>query len=70
MRQCAEWATRNRHFYQKMGFTVLEVTALDPNLGWRSVEYENTLSVGIGNQQIDQLLTDKDDHPSVEATAV
>jgi len=56
MSQCAEWATRNRHFY--------------PNLGWRSVEYENTLSMGIGDQQIDQLLTGKDDQPSVEATAV
>jgi len=39
-----EWASRNRHFYEKMGFTIVEITGVDPNPGWRSVEYENGLA--------------------------
>ena len=39
-----EWALRNQHFYERMGFVLREVTEIDPVLGWRSMEYENTLS--------------------------
>jgi GNAT superfamily N-acetyltransferase len=38
-----EWAVRNRHFYEKMGFTLFEITDVDPETGWRSYEYENVL---------------------------
>lgn len=34
------WATRNRHVYEKMGFVKVRETAVDPHLGWASVEYE------------------------------
>ena len=39
-----EWAVRNHHFYERMGFVLREVTDIDPDLGWRSMEYENVLS--------------------------
>ena len=39
-----EWAVRNHHFYKRMGFTLREITEADATLGWRSFEYENTLS--------------------------
>mgnify|MGYP001817317747 CR=1 FL=1 len=35
-----EWATRNQHFYEKLGFVEVERTAVDPHLGWASVKYE------------------------------
>jgi len=34
------WATRNQHFYEKLGFVEVGRTDLDPQLGWASVEYE------------------------------
>lgn len=35
--------TRNRHFYEKMGFTLIEI--IKPEQVWfRSAEYENVLS--------------------------
>jgi len=39
-----EWAVRNRHFYEKMGFSLVEITDVEPETGWRSYEYENVLS--------------------------
>ena len=38
-----EFHTKNRHFYERMGFTLIEV--VDPEQVWfRSAEYENVLS--------------------------
>jgi GNAT superfamily N-acetyltransferase len=34
------WATRNQHFYEKMGFVRVRETKVDPDLGWSGVEYE------------------------------
>jgi len=39
-----EWAVRNRHFYEKMGFSLIDITDIEPETGWRSCEYENVLS--------------------------
>lgn len=39
-----EWAVRNHHFYEKMGFSLVEITDVEPDTGWRSYEYENVLS--------------------------
>jgi RimJ/RimL family protein N-acetyltransferase len=38
-----EYATRNRRFYESMGFTLLEIRD-DPHTWFRSCDYENTLS--------------------------
>ena len=37
-----EFHTKNRHFYERMGFTLLEI-ADPPHVWFRSAEYENTL---------------------------
>jgi ribosomal protein S18 acetylase RimI-like enzyme len=34
------WATRNQHFYEKLGFVKIRETEVDPNLGWSGIEYE------------------------------
>jgi N-acetylglutamate synthase-like GNAT family acetyltransferase len=39
-----EWAVRNCHFYEETGFTLVEITDVDPQTGWRSYEYENVLA--------------------------
>ena len=39
-----EWATRNHHFYEKMGFRLTEITEVEEGTGWRSRTYENTLA--------------------------
>jgi len=39
-----EWAVRNHHFYEKMGFSLAEITDVEPETGWSSYEYENVLS--------------------------
>jgi RimJ/RimL family protein N-acetyltransferase len=38
------WATRNQHFYEKMGFVRVRETEIDPALGWSGVEYERILA--------------------------
>jgi len=37
-----EYATRNRHFYERMGFTLLEIRYAE-EAGFRECEYENAL---------------------------
>jgi GNAT superfamily N-acetyltransferase len=39
-----EWATRNRHFYEKMGFSQVSVIPAGEGVPWRSIAYENGLS--------------------------
>jgi ribosomal protein S18 acetylase RimI-like enzyme len=34
------WATRNQHFYEKLGFIKIRETEVDPDLGWSGIEYE------------------------------
>jgi RimJ/RimL family protein N-acetyltransferase len=34
------WAIRNHHFYEKVGFSKIFETDIDPVLGWSSYEYE------------------------------
>jgi len=34
------WAARNQHFYEKMGFTKIRETEIDPDLGWSGIEYQ------------------------------
>lgn len=35
-----DWATRNHHFYEKVGFTLREITDIEPETGWASYIYE------------------------------
>ena len=38
-----EWASRNRHFYEQMGFTEAELIPPGDNVPWSSIGYENRL---------------------------
>lgn len=40
------WAVRNQHFYEKIGFRKINVTEVDPDLGWAGVEYEKLCQPG------------------------
>ena len=35
-----EWAQRNHHFYEKLGFVKVRETPVEPELGWAGYEYE------------------------------
>ena len=35
-----DWATRNHHFYEKVGFTLREITEIEAETGWASYIYE------------------------------
>lgn len=35
-----EWAVRNQHFYEGMGFKKVRKTEVEPALGWAGFEYE------------------------------
>jgi GNAT superfamily N-acetyltransferase len=39
-----EWAKRNQHFYEKMGFSQVSVIPAGKGVPWRSITYENCLS--------------------------
>lgn len=39
------WATRNQHFYEKMGFRKIRETEIDPDLGWSGIEYERIVGI-------------------------
>lgn len=34
------WAVRNHHFYERVGFKKVLETEVSPELGWSSFEYE------------------------------
>jgi len=35
-----DWALRNQHFYEKVGFRRVGKTEVDPDLGWGGIDYE------------------------------
>lgn len=39
-----EWAARNRHFYERMGFSQVSFVPSGEGVPWRSIAYENRLS--------------------------